>query len=38
MTTALVTHEPFADGTPYRRIAPRRWQVRDLPAFLRAVI
>lgn len=35
MTTAWVTHEPSADGTPYQRIAPKRWHVRDLPAFLR---
>jgi putative hydrolase of the HAD superfamily len=34
MTTAWVADEPFADGTPYRRIGPRQWQVRDLPAYL----
>jgi putative hydrolase of the HAD superfamily len=34
MTTAWMTHEPSADGTPYQRIAPKRWQVQDLPAFL----
>ncbi|MER7250951.1 HAD family hydrolase [Kribbella sp. NPDC000426] len=34
MTTAWVTHEAFADGTPYQLLAPKRWQVRDLPAFL----
>jgi putative hydrolase of the HAD superfamily len=34
MTTALITHEPSVDGTPYQQIAPKRWQVQDLPAFL----
>ena len=34
MTTVLVTP---ADGTPYRQIAARRWQVGDLPAFLHSL-
>ncbi|MFI5691097.1 pyrimidine 5'-nucleotidase [Kribbella sp. NPDC051586] len=34
MTTAWMTHEPSADGTPYQQLGPKRWQVQDLPAFL----
>jgi len=37
MTTVWVSGEPFADGTPYRRIAPKRWEVCDLPTFLTSV-
>jgi len=34
MTTVWVSDEPFADGTSYELIAPRRWRVWDLAAFL----
>lgn len=37
MTTALISSEPFADGSPYRQLAERQWQVQDLPAFLRSM-
>ncbi|MEV0801383.1 pyrimidine 5'-nucleotidase [Kribbella sp. NPDC050281] len=38
MTTVWMSGEPFADGTPYRRIASRRWHAWDLPALLRSMV
>jgi putative hydrolase of the HAD superfamily len=38
MTTAWMSNERFADGSPYRQLAERRWQVQDLPAFLHSMV